>query len=666
VTQQTVGRPVDTPPADYQPTGYQSLGYRAKNMLLGPPLATSRLVHERLRKLVALAVFSSDAISSTAYGTEQIMLVLVAAGAVATHLAFPIALAIGALLAILVLSYRQTITAYPTAGGAYIVTKDNFGPGLAQVAGSALLIDYVLTVAVSVTSGVAAVTTAVEPLHRFVLPLSLIAIVLIAWANLAGVRESGRIFAVPTYLFVASCALMLLIGIVRQVTGHLDPIPAGQTALLPPQMATVGVLLVLHAFASGCTALTGVEAISNGVPAFKRPEAQNARRTLIAMAVILGSLFIGVSFLAVKVGVRPYESGNPTLIGQLARWVLGGSPAGHAFFYLFQAATLAILVLAANTSYADFPRLASFAAGDAFLPRWFTKRGHRLVYSNGIIILSVAAAVIVVAFKANYNQMLPLYAIGVFTSFTLSQAGMTRRHLRLREPGWRYGVVVNGLGALVTFGVLLDIIQTKFAAGAWMVLVALPLLVLLLTRTNQAYAREFDELRVEVSATLAPPKPRHEVIVLVENLDRATLGGLQYARQLNPLSITALHIAVDPDQAKRLAALWTKVRLPMPLEVVDCPDRNLVACTEQVVYEHIRPDTEITVLLPRRGYIGLWKRLLHDQTGRELFRVLSQLAGVNVTLVPYRGAGPGSGVRLRVLELKTQTSDGERYARHRQ
>ena len=643
MTQQTVGRPLHTPPTDYQPTGYQSLGYRAKNVLLGPPLATSRLAHERLRKLVALAVFSSDAISSTAYGTEQIMLVLVAAGAVATSLAFPVALAIGGLLAILVLSYRQTITAYPTAGGAYIVTKDNFGPGLAQVAGSALLIDYVLTVAVSVTSGVAAVTTAVEPLHRFVLPLSLVAIVLIAWANLAGVRESGRIFAVPTYLFVGSCALMLVIGIVRQVTGHLEPVPAGQTAPLPPQLATVGVLLVLHAFASGCTALTGVEAISNGVPAFKRPEAQNARRTLIAMGVILGSLFIGVSFLAVRVGVRPYDSGTPTLIGQLARWVLGGSPAGSTFFYLFQAATLAILVLAANTSYADFPRLASFAAGDAFLPRQFTKRGHRLVFSNGIIILSVAAAVVIVAFKANYNRMLPLYAIGVFTSFTLSQAGMTRRHLRLREPGWRYGVVVNGLGALVTFGVLLDIVQTKFAAGAWMVLVALPLLVFLLTRTNQAYAREFDDLKVEVSETLAPPKPRHEVVVLVENLDRATLGGLQYARQLNPLSITALHVAADPDQARRLATLWTRVALPMPLEVVGCPDRNLVACTEQAVYERIRPDTEITVLLPRRGYIGLWKRLLHDQTGRELFRVLSQLAGVNVTLVPYRGARPGSG-----------------------
>jgi hypothetical protein len=396
-------------------------------------------------------------------------------------------------------------------------------------------------------------------------------------------------------------------------------------------------LLVLHAFASGCTALTGVEAISNGVPAFRRPEAQNARRTLIAMGAILGTLFIGVSYLAVHTHVRPYESGNPTLIGQLAAWVLGASPAGRGFFYLFQAATLAILVLAANTSYADFPRLASFAAGDAFLPRQFTKRGHRLVFSNGILTLSVAAAVVIVAFAANYNRMLPLYAIGVFTSFTLSQAGMTRRHLRLREPGWRYGVVVNGLGALVTFLVLLDVIQTRFIAGAWMVLVVLPVLVFLLGRTNRAYGRELSGLKVEVSGALAPPKPRHEVVVFLDHLDRAALGALRYARQLNPLSITAVHVAADPDAARRLAALWAKVRVPVPLEVVDCPDRNLVACAERVVYERVRPDTEITVLLPRRGYVGFWKRLLHDQTGRDLFRVLSQLAGVTVTLVPFRG-----------------------------
>jgi Amino acid permease len=294
-------------PVVYEPIGYQSLGYRVKKALLGRPLPTSRLVHERLRKLVALAVFSSDAISSTAYGTEQIMLILVTAGAVATGLALPVALGIGGLLAILILSYRQTITAYPSAGGAYIVTRDNFGPGLAQVAGSALLIDYVLTVAVSVTSGVAALTTAFPPLQRFILPLSLLAIVLIAWANLAGVRESGRIFAVPTYLFVGSCALMLLVGVVRQLTGHLPQMPDGQTAPLPPQTATVGLLLVLHAFASGCTALTGVEAISNGIPAFRRPEAQNARRTLIAMGAILGTLFIGVSYLAVHTHVRPYH-----------------------------------------------------------------------------------------------------------------------------------------------------------------------------------------------------------------------------------------------------------------------------------------------------------------------------------------------------------------------
>jgi len=612
---------------------HRSPADRCKALLLGPPLATSRLVRERLRKLVALAVFSSDAISSTAYGTEQIMLVLVAAGAVATGLAFPVALAIGALLAILILSYRQTIAAYPSAGGAYVVSKDNFGPRWALVAGSALLIDYVLTVAVSVTSGVAALTTALPALERYVLPLSLAAIGLIMWANLRGVRESGRIFAVPTYLFVGSCAVMVLVGFGRLAAGQLDPVPAGATAPLPQATVSVGVLLVLHAFAAGCTALTGVEAISNGVPAFRPPEARNARRTLVAMGMILGSLFIGVSYLAVQVGVRPYESGNPTLIGQLARWVLGGSSAGLAFFYLFQAATLAILVVAANTSFADFPRLVSFAAADAFLPRWFIKRGRRLGHSNGILALSAAAAAVTLAFRADYNRMLPLYAIGVFTSFTFSQAGMTRRHLRLREPGWRYGTVVNGAGALVTFLVLVDIVTTKFAAGAWMVLVALPLLVLLLDRTNRAYAREREALRVEAPELLRPPNPRHEVLVLVDGLDRAVLHALQYARQLSPLSITALHVAADPDAAARLTRLWARLPLTVPLEVVHCPNRDLVACAIQAVGERVRPDTDVTVLLPRHGDRGRFGRLLHDQTGRDLFAALNRLVGVNVTII---------------------------------
>ena len=587
--------------------------------------------------LVALAVFSSDAISSTAYGTEQIMLVLVAAGAVSTRLAFPIALGIGALLAILVLSYRQTIAAYPSAGGAYVVSRDNFGPRWALVAGSALLVDYVLTVAVSVTSGVAALTTALPPLQPLVLPLSLAAIGLITWANLRGVRESGRIFAVPTYLFVGSCAVMLLVGLGRLAAGGLDPIPAAGTAPLPPATASVGVLLVLHAFAAGCTALTGVEAISNGVPAFRPPEARNARRTLAAMGAILGSLFVGVSFLAVRVSVRPYAGGNPTLIGQLARWVLGGSAAGHAFFYLFQAATLAILVLAANTSFAGFPRLVSFAAADAFLPRWFTKRGQRLVHSNGVLALSAAAMVVTLASRADYNRLLPLYAIGVFTSFTFSQAGMTRRHLRLREPGWRHGLAVNGTGAVVTFLVLLDIIATKFAAGAWMVLLTLPLLVLLLDRTNRAYERERDELAVEAQELLGPPKPRHEVLVLVDGVDRAVLHALQYARQLNPLTITALHVAADPGTADRLSRLWADLPLPVPREVVHCPTRNLVACAADAVGERARPDTEVTVLLPRHGDRGRLGRLLHDQTGRELFAALNRLAGVNVAVVHPTG-----------------------------
>jgi amino acid transporter len=620
-----------------RPIGHRPATFRWKDLLLGPPLATSRLVGERLRKVVALAVFSSDAISSTAYGTEQIMLVLVAAGAVATRLAFPVALGIGVLLAILILSYRQTIAAYPSAGGAYVVSRDNFGPRWALVAGSALLVDYVLTVAVSVTSGVAALTTALPPLQPLVLPLSLAAIGLITWANLRGVRESGRIFAVPTYLFVGSCAVMLLVGLGRLAAGGLEAIPAAGTAPLPPATASVGVLLVLHAFAAGTTALTGVEAISNGVPAFRPPEARNARRTLVAMGAILGGLFVGVSFLAVRVGVRPYAGGNPTLIGQLARWILGGSAAGHAFFYLFQAATLAILVLAANTSFAGFPRLVSFAAADAFLPRWFSKRGQRLVHSNGVLALSAAAAAVTLAFRADYNRLLPLYAIGVFTSFTFSQAGMTRRHLRLREPGWRHGLAVNGTGALVTFLVLLDIIATKFAAGAWMVLLTLPLLVLLLDRTNRAYAREREELAVEAPELLGPPKPRHEVLVLVDTLDRAVLHALQYARQLNPLTITALHIAADPDTADRLTRLWADLPLPVPLEVVHCPTRNLVACAADAVGERARPDTEVTVLLPRHGDRGRFGRLLHDQTGRELFAALNRLTGVNVAVVHPTG-----------------------------
>jgi amino acid transporter len=615
---------------------YQSVGYRTKKLLLGPPLKTSQLVQERVSKRVALAVFSSDPISSTAYATEEILLVLVGAGTAAIGLALPVALAIVALLALLVVSYRQVVDAYPSAGGAYVVSRDNFGNVTAAVAGAALLIDYVLTVAVSVSSGVAAMASVwPDQLGPLRVELSVACVVLLAWGNLRGIREAGRIFAVPTYVYVVAIGAMIVAGLWRLATGDIDPISytPEQADLLHSgdAVGAVSMFLVLRAFASGTTALTGVEAISNGVSAFRTPEAVNAKKTLMVMAAIMGTLFIGITYLAVRLQALPYDSGYPTVISQIARQVLGGGPA----FLLVQAATLLILVLAANTAFSGFPLLASFASGDALLPRQLRKRGHRLVYSNGIIALSAVAIFLIVAFKADTHLLIPLYAVGVVTSFTLAQAGMTRRHLRLREPGWRGGVLINGVGAAVTMVALVVIVVGKFAEGAWMVVLAIPLLVWLLLRIQNTYRRELAQLKVQASQRLAPPKPRHEVVVLIEDLDQAALSALQYARQLNPLSITAVHVAVDPDHARELGRLWSKVHIPIPLELVDAPDRNLLATVEEAIAERVRPDTEVTVLVPRRGYVGFWRRVLHDQTSAGLTKVLGSMENVNVTIVPF-------------------------------
>jgi amino acid transporter len=628
---------------------YQSLGYRAKKLLLGPALKTSQLVHERVSKRVALAVFSSDPISSTAYATEEILLVLVGAGlaggVLATGLAMPVALAIVALLALLVVSYRQVVDAYPSAGGAYVVSRDNFGNVTAAVAGAALLIDYVLTVAVSVSSGVAAMASVwPDQLGPIRVELSVAFVLLLMWGNLRGIREAGRIFAIPTYVYVVAVAAMIVAGVWQLATGEIEPIrysteQAGLLHHAEGALGAVTVFLLLRAFASGTTALTGVEAISNGVSAFRAPEAVNAKKTLMVMAAIMGALFLGITYLAVQLEALPYESGYPTVISQIARQVLGSGPA----FLLVQAATLLILVLAANTAFSGFPLLASFASGDALLPRQLRKRGHRLVYSNGIIALSAVAIFLIVVFRADTHALIPLYAVGVVTSFTLAQAGMTRRHLRLREPGWRGGVLINGVGAVVTMVALVVIVVGKFAEGAWMVVIAIPLLVWLLLRIQNTYRRELAQLKVQASQRLAPPKPRHEVVVLIEDLDQAALSALQYARQLNPLSITALHVAVDPDHARELGRLWSRVHIPFPLELVDAPDRNLLATVEEAIAERVRPDTEVTVLVPRRRYVGFWRRVLHDQTSAGLTRVLGSMENVNVTLVPFHF---GSQARL--------------------
>ena len=639
--QPTPQRPLSAPAPSRR---YQSLGYRAKKLLLGPALKTSQLTYERVSKRVALAVFSSDPISSTAYATEEILLVLVggsvAGGVLATGLALPVALAIVALLALLVISYRQVVDAYPSAGGAYVVSRDNFGNVTAAVAGAALLIDYVLTVAVSVSSGVAAMSSVFpDQLGPIRVEISVAFVVLLAWGNLRGIREAGRIFAIPTYVYVVSVGAMIVAGLWRLAAGDLDPIAySPEQARLLAQEGAVGavtVFLVLRAFASGTTALTGVEAISNGVSAFRAPEAVNAKKTLMVMATIMGALFLGITYLAVQLDARPYKSGYPTVISQIARQVLGSGPA----FILVQTATLLILVLAANTAFSGFPLLASFASSDALLPRQLRKRGHRLVYSNGIIALSAVAIFLIVAFKADTHALIPLYAVGVVTSFTLAQAGMTRRHLRLREPGWRSGMLINGVGAVVTGVALAVIVVGKFTQGAWMVVIAIPLLVWLLLRIQHTYGRELAQLKVQASQRLAPPKPRHEVVVLIEDLDQAALSALQYARQLNPLRITALHVAVDPDHARELGRLWARVHIPIPLELVDAPDRNLLATVEEAVAERVRPDTEVTVLVPRRRYVGFWRRVLHDQTSAGLTKVLGSMENVNVTIVPFHLRG---------------------------
>ncbi|HEX9343007.1 MAG TPA: APC family permease, partial [Actinomycetota bacterium] len=603
---------------------YQSLGYRTKRTLLGPPLKTSQLLTERITKKVALAVFSSDPISSTAYATEEILLVLVTAVA-ASRFTVPVSVAIAGLLLMLVISYRQVIEAYPSAGGAYVVSRDNFGTVVSAVAGAALLIDYILTVAVSVSAGVAAMASVFRELEPWVVELSVAFVVLLAWGNLRGIKEAGRIFAIPTYVYVTSMAGVVLLGIWRAVVGGLSPVayqpdPSHPLFHAGEALSTVSFFLILRAFAAGTTALTGVEAISNGVSAFRRPEAKNAKTTLLTMALIMGSLFLGISYLAKRFGIKPYANGFPTVVAQLADHVLGQTVAGRVAFVIVQSATLLILVLAANTSFSGFPLLASFAAGDALLPRQLRKRGHRLVYSNGIVVLSLIAIVLVIGFRARTSALIPLYAIGVVTSFTLSQAGMTVRHLRLRERGWHYGIVVNGVGAVITFVVLGVIVVAKFTEGAWMVCLAIPILVLLLLRVQTTYRSEIKELKVEASQRLAPPKPRHEVVVLVEDLDRAVLAALQYAKQINPLSITAVHVAIDPDHARELQHLWAKVHLPIPLEVVDAPDRNLLATVEETIAERVRPDTEVSVLIPKRSFSKWWHRILHDRTAQGVFK----------------------------------------------
>ena len=602
------------------------LAHRLKRLLVGTPLPTAQARHERLGKTTALAVFASDALSSVAYATEEILLVLMVAGTVALSYSLPIGIAIAVLIAIVVSSYRQTVLAYPQGGGAYVVSKDNLGtlPGL--VAAAALLIDYVLTVAVSVAAGIAALTSAVPALYGWRVGLCVAGVAAITIANLRGIRESGKLFAAPTYLFVASLFVLVVYGSVGAIFDLVGEAPYPSH---PPGLEGVGLFLILRAFAAGCSALTGVEAVSDGVPAFKPPEAHNARVVLTWLGLILITLFLGITYLSFDFGLRPRP--DETLVSQLARHVFGTG----VVYYEIQLVTVLILLLAANTSFADFPRLAFFLARDRFIPRQFGTQGDRLVFSNGILILGGLAALLLVLFDGDTHALIPLYAVGVFISFTLSQSSMVRRWVGRRGEGWWWRAAINGVGAAVTGLVMLTIAVTKFSHGAWIVLLLIPLLVVVFLIVRRHYEDVATQLSLEDFAP--PPTMTNTVLVLVGDLHKGVVRAVQYAQTLSP-SAKAVYVETDPERTRRLEERWGKWGLGAPLVVLNSPYRSLLGPLMEYIEQLQRQsgdNHEVTIVLPEFIPARWWQQILHNQTallikGQLLFR-----RNVVVTDVPH-------------------------------
>ena len=596
-----------------------------KRLLLGAPMPLAQARHERLNKTVALAVFASDPLSSVAYATEEILLVLMLGGAAALSYSLPVALGIAALLAIVVVSYRQTVAAYQQGGGAYLVAKDNLGQYPALIAAAALLVDYVLTVAVSVVAGIAALTSAVSWLHPYRIVLSVLAVIGIALGNLRGVRESARLFAAPTYFFVVSILGTVAYGLVGAIFHWLPEAPYQPH---PPGLEGLGLFLLLRSYAAGCTALTGVEAVSNGVQALKPPEGRNAQAVMTALGIISIVMFLGITYLAYDFGIIP--GSDETVVSKIARRVWGNG----VLYYLVQVSTLLILVLAANTSYADFPRLSSILARDRFVPRQFSNQGDRLVFSNGILILSGFAILLIVLFQGDTHALLPLYAVGVFMSFTLSQSGMVRRWLRLREKGWQWRVWINGVGAVVTAVVLLTLAVTKFVEGAWIVVVVIPVLVATFVVMHRHYEEVARELSLE--GLEAPPKFQHTVLVLIGDVHRGVVRAVQYARTLAPTAVVrAVYVETDPARTARLEERWGKWGLGVPLVVLTSPYRSLLRpLLDYLDQIQSRGDDQmLTIVLPEFLPRHWWQHILHNQTallvkGALLFRKNTVVADV--------------------------------------
>jgi len=611
--------------------------HKVKRFLIGAPLTTASAAHERLSKMKALAVLSSDALSSVAYATEEILRILILAGLGALSLSLPIGGAIILLLLIVGLSYRQTIKAYPNGGGSYIVAKDNLGETPALVAGAALLIDYILTVAVSISSAVAAMVSAFPEVHDHLVVTGIAFIALITLLNLRGIRESGSIFAVPTYIFLVGIGIMLVIGFVRNAIGGFEVHePTRETAI---GTGSVGVFLILRAFASGSAALTGVEAISDGVPAFHKPEWKNARTTLTWMIGILAVMFAGITFLAHQYGAVPMDQNVPgyqTVVSQIAESVFGGR---NLAFYLIQFATMLILVLAANTAYSDFPRLSYFMARDKYMPSQFTFRGDRLAYTTGIITLGLLSAIVLMAFGGETERLIPLYALGVFTSFTLSQFAMVVRWQRRREEGWRHGRIINAVGASVTAVVAVVVAVTKFTHGAWIVMVMIPLLVLLLRNIHKHYMKTSQEL-----STLAPVKSEpisNIVVVPIASVNRVAQKTLNYARAISD-EVMAVHISDDEAEIESMRTRWNEIEADVPLMIIESPYRSLVGPLLTYLDELHRqsPKSMLTIVLPEYVPTHWWEQLLHNQTALRLKAALLFRPATVVISVPYHPEGP--------------------------
>jgi amino acid transporter len=610
---------------------------RFKRVLFGRPLASDRLEHERLNKRTALAVLSSDAISSVAYATEQTLIVLAVLGAAALNYVVPISAVIVGLLVLVALSYRQTVFAYPGGGGSYTVAKDNLGtmPGL--IAAAALLTDYILTVSVSISSGIAAITSAYPRLAPHAVALCVAAVVVLALVNLRGVRESGIAFSVPTYVFIAAMLALIGMGLFRVLTGGVASAPPSTPATPSPLVGFGLTFLVLRGFAEGCVAMTGTEAISNGVGAFKSPSSRNASMTLGWMAAILAAFFLGTSVLARHYGVMP--SASETLLSQLGRDIFGGG----MLYYVLQYATFAILVLAANTAFADFPRLASILARDGYMPRQFAARGDRLAFSNGIIALAISAMLLIWTFHGDTSALIPLYAIGVFVCFTLSQAGMVMHWWRIRDPGWKARATLNGIGAAATALVSVVQVVTKFTHGAWIVVLVIPLIIVVLRRIHQHYERFNREVAYNGQAPLM--FLHHTVLVPVNGITKPAAGALVYATTISE-DVRAIYVEVDPDTSAELQRRWDEWDIGVELVVLPSPYRSVLRPLVDYVNGLIeRGEGDlVTLVVPEivpRSWLG---HLLHNKTALFIRTAFLFRPNVVVTAVPYL---IGRAVRLR-------------------